>query len=142
MSERTEFPTTAHGKLEVTGWIIGVVDAEKDATEIAHAIEATGVPADHLLIEAGTAALRQLQTQQAHQQQGGLLARAFDSVEKAFEGREPARQALESEARQGRTFLGVHMSQDDQLDGVRNTFVEHGAHTVYVFRPTGIGQLA
>lgn len=142
MSERTEFPTTSHGKLEVTGWVIGVVDAEKDAAEIAHAIEATGVPADRIVIETGPAALSQLETQQANEQKEGLLARAFDSVEEAFEGREPARQALESEARQGHTIVGAHMSQDDQLDGLRNIFIEHAAHTLYVFRPTGIGQLA
>ncbi len=142
MSERKEFQTTAHGKLEVTGWIIGVVDTENSAAEIAHAIEAAGVPADRIVIETGPAALSQLQTQQANRQKEGLLARALDSVEEAFEGREPAHQALESEAQQGHTIVGVDMSQDDQLDGIRTTFIEHGAHTVYVFRPTGIGQLA
>jgi len=142
MSERTEFPTSSHGKFEVTGWIVGVVDTEKEATEIAHAIEATGVPADHIVLETGMAALQQLQTQQTNQGHEGLVARVFDGLEGAFEGREPARQAFESQARHGHTFIGVHMSRDDQLDGIRNIFIEHGAHTAYVFRPTGIGQLA
>jgi hypothetical protein len=142
MSERTEFPMSSHGKPDVTGWVIGVVDDEKNAAGIAHAVEAAGFPADHVVVESGAAALLQLQTQQASQQQEGLLARAFDTIEEAFEGREPARQAFESEAQRGHTFVGVHLSQDDQIDGLRNIYVEHGARTVYVFRPIGIGQLA
>ncbi|HEV8193496.1 MAG TPA: hypothetical protein VGP82_18700 [Ktedonobacterales bacterium] len=142
MSERTDFPITPHGRLKVTGWIIGVVDDMKDAEDVAHAVEAIGYPGDDVVIETGAAALLQLQRQQSHHQQGGWLVRAFENVEEAFEGREPARQAYLSEAQHGRTFLGVHMHQDDQIDALRNIFVAHGARTVYVFRPTGIGQLA
>jgi hypothetical protein len=142
MHEGAEFPRSSHGKPAVTGWVIGVVDDAHDAAELTRAVEAAGFPADRVVVETGAAALRQVQARQAQQRQAGLLARAFDAVEEAFEGREPARQVYESEAQRGRTFVGVHMQQEDQLDGLRNIFVAHGAHAVYVFRPTGIGQLA
>jgi hypothetical protein len=142
MSERTGFPLSSHGKLDVTGWVIGVVDDGKDAVAIARAVEAAGFPADHIVVETGAAALLQLQTRQVSSRQDGLLARAFESIEEAFEGREPARQAFASEAQRGHTFVGVHMQQEDQIDTLRNIYVEYGSHTVYVFRPTGIGQLA
>lgn len=141
MSERTEFPMSPHGKLDVTDWVIGAVDDGEEAAEIARAIEADGFPADHVVVEPGATALLQLQTQQASNRQEGMLARAFNTFVETFEGREPARQAFESEAQRGHTFVGVHLSPNDQIDSLRNIYVEHGAHPVYVFRPTGIGQL-
>lgn len=142
--ERTDLPLTPHGKLNLTNWVIGTVADIEAAQACVEALTSAGFADEDVLVESTATALRQLRTAAEREQDRNErpLARLMHSVAESFTGQTPALyDGYVAEAQAGRTFVGAHDPQGNQIDRIRNVFVEHGARYIHLFEPEDVRQL-
>ena len=139
--EQTRLPTTSSGQLQLTDWAIGVVHDPALARRCAHALEEAGTAPADICIVPGATALQQLQTAQQLERHENVLQRFREAAEDALRQAELVRDELETEARAGRTLLGIHLPDSEQIDSIRNTLEEHQVHHLYLFEPMMISHL-
>lgn len=142
LHERAAVPVTAHGRLNVTYWVIGTLPDLKAAQQCADSLAAAGFADDELLIEAAATAVKQLQADEDAEHEEGLLARIFDTLQESLSGRDATlRAGYLAEAQVGRALAGAHDVSGNQYDRIRNTFIEHGARYIHLFEPTEVRRL-
>ncbi|MGO8950635.1 MAG: hypothetical protein ACLQUY_23885 [Ktedonobacterales bacterium] len=139
--EPTRLPTNSSGQLRLTHWAIGVVNDMSLARNCAQALEEEGIAAQDICIVPGATALQQLKTAQQLEQAENVLERVLDEVGDAVKQAEPVRDDLETAARAGHIFLGIHVPDSNQIDAIRNTLDEQQVHHLYLFEPTMITRL-
>jgi hypothetical protein len=142
--ERTDLPETLRGTLKLTDWVIGTVVDSDAAQACVEALRSAGIADEDMLVESAASALRQLwrATEHERDKSGRRLSRLMQSVAESYTGRTPAlHHGYLIEAHMGRTFVGAHDAQGDQIDRIRNILVAHGARSVRLFEPTAVRRL-
>jgi hypothetical protein len=141
-NERSELPSTAHGHLKLTDWVIGTVRDREAAEACAQALESVGFAYDDVLVESPAVALQQLQAEEASIQRNDTLARLLYRVEESVTGADAALRAeYAKQARGGWWFIGAHDVQGNQTDLVRNLLVDHSGRCIHLFEPSGVRYL-
>ncbi len=141
MEEQSRLPMSPAGRLHLTDWAIGVVDDASAARECARALEDDGFAAYDICIVPGETALQQMRAAQWQEDHERVLARTFDRASEAIREGAPVRQIYEAEAQAGHTFIGVHVSESEQIGRVRDTLDSYQVHDLYVFWPTVLARL-
>jgi hypothetical protein len=132
---------TAHGRLKLSHWIIGTVPTLAEAHACAQALTAEGFADDDLLVESPTTALQQVRVDENSEQREGTLARLYHAFEESATDVGPIRDSYLADARAGRMFVGARDAQGNQIDGVRNLLLAHGASNIYLFEAEDIRHL-
>jgi hypothetical protein len=140
-TEQTRFPTGQHGQFKLTDWVIGLVDDPALAARCVQALEARGVAPDDILLVPGQSAQEQADQESTRVHSGGIFTRLLAALEESREGDEEIRQAYLHEAEQGHIFLGVHLTDADQMDLLRNLLIDHHVHTIAYFQPALVQRL-
>jgi len=140
---RGDLPTSANGRLKLSNWVIATVPSALVAETCAQSLEEAGFAADDVLVESGATALRQLQAEEDSLRHASALARLVTTVEDAISevSVHEMRDRYVADAQAGRAFVGAHDSQGNQVDIIRNLFVEQGASDIYYFGPTATTRL-
>lgn len=142
LHERPAMPVSAHGRLNVTNWVIGTLPNVKAAQRCADTLAAAGFVGDDLLFESAATAVQQLQADQDAEYEESFLARIFDALKESLSGRNATlRAGYLAEARVGRSLVGAHDVSGIQYDRIRNTLIEHGARYIHLFEPTEVQRL-
>jgi hypothetical protein len=124
---------TAHGRLKLSHWIIGTVPTLAEAQACAQALTSEGFTDDDLLIESPATALQQVRADADGKRREGALVRLLSAFENSVTEGEPIRADYLAAAQAGRTFIGARDAQGNQIDGVRNLLLAHGASNIYLF---------
>ncbi len=141
MDEQVRLPTSAAGRLLLTDWIIGVVDDASSAEQCARTLESAGFAAPDICIVSPATALQQLQAAQWQEEHERIFAVTFDRRLEALREGALVRDTFEAQAAAGHPFIGVHVSDEDQLGRVLSALGACPIYDLYVFWPSEMRRL-